>query len=298
MKKILLGILAVLLVIGMISCGSANPDKSVDDRSNTSVKETEMETTETETVTLDGIAVDDSYVDDEEDASSLKRVYLFLTLHPENENLSVSSVGVEMTIDDNNTYSTEHHFNDDVCKLAHSYYYSSYLEDVYMGDTKKLLVVFEVPEADLEKGRSLSFYDSSVPTMDELSISTDDIQHFETAEALVQAMDPDGYAVEQDARTDADAETTALVKSLINGYQWSFYINTVSYELEFWEDNNFELRATIGSSSPEPNQGTYAVKKGYIFCTYPSNNYTVEIPYTLEDGDIDLDVTTAFDVKE
>ena len=80
---------------------------------------------------------------------------------------------------------------------------------------------------------------------------------------------------------------------MLNGYYWQFYVNNVYYELEFSAENNFELRTGIGTTS----SGTYSVKKGYIFCTYPDTGYTVEIPYTITDGEIDLDVTSGFDVQ-
>ena len=32
-------------------------------------------------------------------------------------------------------------------------------------------------------------------------------------------------------------------------------------------------------------------------CTYPDTGYTVEIPYELVDGDVQLDVADAFDVN-
>ena len=132
--------------------------------------------------------------------------------------------------------------------------------------------------------------------MNELAVSTDDIQHFASAEELAETMDPEGYAAVQELREDADPDTVALVKSQLNGYYYTFYVNNVSYELEFWADNNFEVRASIGGAQSEPQQGTYSVKKGYIFCTYPSINYTVEIPYTIADGVVDIDAVAGFDI--
>ncbi|MBQ7971204.1 MAG: hypothetical protein IJ294_02495, partial [Clostridia bacterium] len=90
----------------------------------------------------------------------------------------------------------------------------------------------------------------------------------------------------------ADASKVAQVQSLINGYQWSFYVNYTSYKLEFEATNNFTLKTTLGS-----NSGTYSVLNGYVLLTYQNGN-TVEIPYDIKDGKINLEGTDAFDVKE
>lgn len=291
MKKGVLSILLMLLMVGLCACGGAASDQGGAAPADEKVMETDV-------VTVDGIAVNDGYVEDGGEGSSLKMVYLYLTLHPQDENLSLSSVGVNMTIDNNNSYMSGSYPDDEACKITKSYYYSAYIEDVYMGETKKLVAAFKVPEADLAEGRALSFDDASIPTLTDLKLSTDDIQHFASAEELAAAMDPEGHAQEMDLRNDADPDTVSMVKSQLNGYYWTFYVNSVSYELEFWADNNFEVRAAINGAAATPNQGTYSVKKGYIYCTYPSNGYTVEIPYTINNGEVDLDVVAGFDVRE
>ena len=62
--------------------------------------------------------------------------------------------------------------------------------------------------------------------------------------------------------------------------------------MEFWAENNFEVRTSIGIK----NQGTYSVRNDYIFCTYDSNGTTVKIPYEIVDGDVSMDLVEAFDV--
>ena len=56
--------------------------------------------------------------------------------------------------------------------------------------------------------------------------------------------------------------------------------------------NSFEVRTSVGIT----NQGTYSVRNGYIFCTYASNGNTIRIPYEIVNGDVEMDVTEAFDV--
>ena len=91
---------------------------------------------------------------------------------------------------------------------------------------------------------------------------------------------------------EADAETTKLVKSQINGFYWWCYVNYTTYEVEFWSENNFEVRSSLGVT----NQGTYSVRNGYIFCTYYSNGTTIRIPYEIVNGDVEMDLADAFDV--
>lgn len=304
--KTMICVLLLVAMLGLSACSGSSGNGSETSESTETNTETKSGASvyETDVVTIDGIAVNDGYVDGNNESSSLKMVYLFMTFHPQEENIPLSSDMFQMTINDKNSYMSDHYPDDGVEGYVRSYYYSSYIEDIYMGETKKLVAAFKVPEADLAAGRSILIDDAtmSIPTMDKLRLSTDDIQHFASGEELATAIDAEGAAAEADLRADADPETAARVKSLLNGYQWSFYVNYTSYKLAFWADenadNNFAVQGTINGSTTEPQQGTYSVKKGYIFCTYPGNNYTVEIPYTLTDGGIDLDVVTGFSVFE
>ena len=106
-------------------------------------------------------------------------------------------------------------------------------------------------------------------------------------------MDPESYAAQMTAYEEAGAETVSTAKSLINGYYWSFYVNSMSYQLEFWADNNFEVRTGLGIS----NSGTCSVRNGYIFCQYPGDaEPAVKIPYEIADGKINLDTIGGFSV--
>ena len=154
-------------------------------------------------------------------------------------------------------------------------------------------LTFYIPEGDLAPGRTITLSDDQMPGCESFLLSTDDVRHFESGEAMAQAMDPEGYDQALLAYEEADPETADLVKSLINGYYWSCYVNMTAYELEFWAEDNFEVRSSLGTSAT----GTYTVRNGYIFCTYPDTGYTVEVPYELVDGEIDLDMIAAFDVK-
>lgn len=274
MKKIISVVLIVMLALSLCACGGEK-NKTV---------------YETENLKIDGICVDDSYAD--KNGRPLKMVYLFYTVNAGDTNIEIDSKNTEITIDENNTYVSDHLNSAVARKYISNYYYSSYIEDVYVGETKKIMTAFEIPEGDLELGKTITFFDSQIKDMKDIRMNTDDIQHFSSAEQLAEAMDPEGYAAEMLARENANEATTNAVKKIINGYYWEFYVNNTYYELEFSAPNNFEIRTALGK-----NSGTYSIKNGYIFCTYPSNQYTVEIPYKLVNGDIDLDTVSAFSVK-
>ena len=297
MKKLTASLLAAVLALSLAACagesgGSAATTSPSAVPTPSPTPSGPQEVTATSCLTIDAICVDDSYV--EEEGSPLKMVYLFYTLTAADENLSIDSKYTDMTINGTNTYESDHFASAAAaCEYTGSYYYSSYIEDVYVGSSLKVAATFKVPEGDLAAGRSITLADDQIPDAEQILMSTDDLQRFATPEELAQAIDPDGYAAEMANREPADAQTTSLVKSQINGYQWSFYVNNMSYSIEFWADNNFQLSTGLGTS----NSGTYTVQKGYVVCTYPGMEDTpVRIPYTVTNGEVDLDVVAGFDV--
>lgn len=276
--------LALALVLNLAACGGGTAQSTPEPE--------ETRVAGNEYVTIDGICVDDSYRDDED--SPIRMVYLFYTVTAGEENLKVDSIYTDLTINDANTYQSEHYADSAAAaRYAKSYYYSSYIEDVYVGESVKVMATFYIPEGDLAPGRTITLSDDQMPGCESFLLSTDDVRHFESGEAMARAMDPEGYDQALLAYEEADPETADLVKSLINGYYWSCYVNMTAYELEFWAEDNFEVRSSLGTSAT----GTYTVRNGYIFCTYPDTGYTVEVPYELVDGEIDLDMIAAFDVK-
>ena len=295
MKKLITLLLAAALVLSLAACGGGNDTPSTDTNTPSGGEDTPDTpefVTSTDYMTIDGICVDNSYVDD---GSPLKLVYLFYTLSSNDENLQIDSVNTELTINDGNTYVAEHLSSTaSVSKYMPNYLYSGYIEDVYMGTSINVMATFKIPEADLAAGRTITISDTQIPDVDKILLSTDDIKTFDSAEEIAEFIDPDGYAEVLLLREEADADTTAKVKNLINGCYWSFYVNNTGYEIEFWAENNFEVRTNLGTS----NSGTYSVRNGYIFCTYPGmEDKPVEIPYAFTENDIKLELTDAFSVK-
>lgn len=286
MKKLIALFLAVVMCLAFTACGMKGEGSSFGGN-----KEPEK-VTQNDYINVEGIYVDKSYEDD--DSSSLKMVYVFLNISASDKNLKVDCKYTKMTINDANTYDSD--FYKDTCTYAPSYYYSSFIEDVYVGDSIKLVLTFKIPEGDLTAGKSIVFSDSEMP-FDGIKMSTDDVVFCNSVEEVCEKGDAAGYAVEIDKHSPADAETERKVKNLINGYYWTYYISagtTVqAQEIEFYSPNKFEVRSSFGS-----NGGTYEVKKGFIYVTYSTNNATYKIPYEFKNGDIELDCESAFSIYE
>lgn len=297
MKKIIALLLCLAMAMALCACGSTtevgeNTEATVGTEAPIETQPVETEpvmASATEHMTIHGICVDNSYVDD--DGSPLKMVYLFYTLTAGDTNLEIDSTYTNMTIGANTYQSANYANSAAVCSYTSSFYYGSYIEDVYVGTSLQVIATFKIPEGDLTGGKTITLEDYQIPDEELILMTTDEIQFFESPEEMAAAMDPAGYEQEMYAREPADAETEKQVKDLINGYYWSFYVNSTSYEIEFWADNNFEVRTAFGT-----NGGTYTVQNGYIFCTYSGTGYTIEIPWVFANNDVDLDVVEAFDV--
>ena len=232
--------------------------------------------TETDVITVDGMYIDESFVDEEN--AELRRVYLFYTLHPEEENLQVSSAyTTELTINDTNTYMSE--IYPYACDWMGSYYYSSTVEDVTLGSELKVATVFEIPEADLEEGRSITLSNSDIPSIEEIKLSTDDIVRCESAEAIAQEADPDGYAAEQQRREPADAATTERVNNAVANYEFYEYYGSLSWRTQFMPPDRFVTYANGTEVT-----GSYVVTNGYFKLTNDSNGAVVWIPYSWNDN--------------
>lgn len=274
-KRIFVMLAALIMCISLSACGGGSEESGGDASSDY--------------VAIDSVCIDDSYVN--EDDENLKLVYLFYTVSTEDQNLEVSSAATTLTVDGTNSYVSERVIG--ACDYASSYYFSDYIEDVNVGESLKVAETFKIPAGDLEAGKTITLSNSHIPDIDKIELVTDDIAHYESAEAIAQAVDPDGYEAAVTAREPADDKTTKEVKSLLNGFYWTFLVNNTTYEIEFYEPDEFEVRTSIGSA----NSGTYVVQNGFISCTYSGNDYTVEIPYEIVDGEIEMEVADAFDVN-
>lgn len=169
--------------------------------------------TQTDYVTVNGVYVDDEWRDSDND--SLRMVYVFYTVESPSENLRISSNGLKLNVDGANDYHSTK-----VTRAGApfgSYYYDAVIKDVYVGDKLQVLSTFEVPEAELEEGKTLTLESSDIPTIDEIKIPTNDIVFCSSATEIAEKVDPEGYAAEQQKLQPAPEDVTNRVKAAMNG---------------------------------------------------------------------------------
>lgn len=259
-------------VNGTVETASGN------DKGGTVVKETDY-------MTIEGVYVDNSY--STEDNENMRFLYIFYTAHTNDQNLKIDSKSMNIKINDANTYKAVRSKKES--RYLRNYHNSAYLKEVYVGEEGKFVETFEVPEGDLEAGRTISISKSQIPDADKIRLTTDEITFCDSPEEVAEKADPEGYEEEMWALDDADSEVVAAVKEEINGYQWDVNANNMKYQIEFWEPNEYELRTSFNTSG-----GTYEVKNGYIICTNDIDG-KIEIPFTYENGSVKVDVISAFD---
>lgn len=247
------------------------------------------EVTETEHVKLLGVYVDNSYRD--KDESSMRLLYIVYEVSGTDRALSVSSKLSKLSFGGVDTYSSEK-YNFDLNRMC-SFHYSDYIATVNKGETLKIICTFKVPEAELVAGQPMTLTLEGIPDGEQLLLKTDRIVFCDTPEEIAQTVDPDEYSAYLQRMELADDATTTMVRSAVNGYYWRFYVNSFTYELEFYSPNNFEIRLPSYNIS---NTGTYLVRNGYIALCYEPDVSSVEIPWTWENDDISLDCADAFDV--
>ena len=109
---------------------------------------------------------------------------------------------------------------------------------------------------------------------------------------IAKLVDPDGYAKQVYALKEADSSTKNKIRKYVNGYYWDFYVNNLSYRIEF-SKNTYSL-----SCHGLETTGKYTICNGYVILTNDSTGAKSYLPYTLESNDIDLDITAGFDVFE
>ncbi len=278
MKKITAILLTVITLVSLCACNASPKDKGPK-----TVKETKN-------LKLEQIIVDDSYRDS--DDSPRRALYAFFTINAQSENIEFDSKYMDLTINETNTYSSEV-LPGTLCKYVPSFCYSGYIETAYVGETKKLVTTFLVPEGDLVAGRKITFADTQIAEISELVLSTDDIVRVDSQEKVGELADPEGYLEIQKKYEEASPELAEKVVGLITNRYWEAYVNPTWYKVKFLEPYRFVLETTLGE-----NGGSYSVRNGYIFCTYDSNGVTVEIPYEIVEGQgVKMDLGEAFRIN-
>lgn len=286
MKKIIACFLMVGMIVVLCACGNTND--SANNINDAVVEETSGNVMSTDYINIEGLYVDNSYAGESE---SIKFVFVVYEAFTNAENLSIDCKSMQMTINGTNTYTAARTSAE--VKYMKNYYNGAYLKSVNIGERAKFVETFEIPQGDLEPGRTITLAKSQIPQMEKISFSTDDLVFCNSPEEIAQLADPEGYEQEVWAMQDASADVVQAVMNEVNGYQWSVTVDSLRFEIEFWAQNEFEVRSGLGA-----NQGSYSVKNGYIECTYYNGAGTLLVPYTYENGVVDIDAISAFDFNK
>lgn len=279
--RLCIGALVACLSLGAIAGLTACGNGSGGNGSGSGQTAQEQDVTKTDQVKLEGLYVDDSYKSETD--ADYRLVYVPLEVTANKKVLDVSASGMTMTIGDHE-YETK--YVEGANSFMRSYYYLSEneIKEVPTAASQKMLFTFEVHKDDLKKGKEVTFASSDIDDMEKLKTDSGVIKHAESQDALAKAADPDGYAAEENARQDADAETTEKVRAALNGYY--FYYPSQQLRIEFFAPNSYTMTFCGKSGS-----GTYEVKNGYI--TLDAGAGITAYPWSWEeDGSIDLDMNT------
>ncbi len=254
------------------------------------VKVLKKQKLETDGLKIEGVYLNNGYKTKKD--TSKKLVYVVYEVTSTGANMKIDAKSLSITFDGINTYESVRSKTD--TKYMPNYYKSACLKEVNVGESLKVVETFEVPKAEFTPGKIITFEKSQIEQFKDLSFRSDSVVECKSAKQVAKKADPKGYKSEVTARKDADSKTVSKVKREINGYQWEFYVSKISWELEFYGGNRYQLRTNFGTAV----DGKYSVKKGYIILTNDETKGKTEIPYSFKNGKFDLDVTTAYDAGE
>lgn len=273
MKRRIFNLLFIaILVLGLTACGSEKSDS-----------QTAKSTFKSNNLQIDGVYVDDSFEDE-----NLDLLYVFYTVKADEKNLRLASTSIDIKVNGSNEY-TPTTIKEQIPKYS-DYYYSDFIEDIYVGKELKMVSTFKVAEGDLTGSKDITLEDLDVPDIDKIKINTDDVKRMENVAKICEDLDKDIYDVkykaEQDLLAEVDESTEKKIKTLINGSYLEHNVNTgktfLKYKIEFESPNKFTVSNTYLS-----NSGTYEIKVGYIALKYNNSDAaTIFLRYALEDGDI------------
>lgn len=217
---------------------------------------------QTDYVKIDGIYVDTSYHAISADGNK-KLVYVFFDAFTNAENLQVSSDASELIINDTNSYSSLVDLDPAIGGPVENYYYDYPVEDVYIGESQKVLLTFEIPAVELEPGRTITMKLYGIPDTDKIKMNTNDIVSCPSGEEIAQLADPTGYAAYLDKRQLADAETIEKVKHVINGAIFRGQNSSDIVDIIFEAPDKFHSEL----NGKPYHKGTYQVEKDFLELT-------------------------------
>lgn len=272
-KNYFLSILIMCLCVTLVGCGKK--DKKED--KNKSVLSSEY-------IDVDGI-----YVDKSKEEDGLDVLYVFYTVKAKDTNMDLSSSGMEVKINDKNKYSAT--VSQDYIPKYTNYYYSSFIEYIYIGDTLKMCSTFKIPSGDLTDSKKVELINFDIPSIGNIKFTTDDIKFMDNYVKIAEDVDVKIYQTKQQEEerifAKVDTATESKVKGLLNGYYFSFPVSlgtTIStHRLDFISPNKFTLKGAFGIT----NSGTYEVRQGVLILTYQTG-ISIDVYYELKNGEIYL----------
>lgn len=280
MKKILKILLIIITCTTLIGCNKLNNNsKNNNENMNSKLNNS--------TITIDGIYLNNEYTDDD----NLHQVILFYTLNPKEKNIKISSNTITLKINDNEY---EPIANETTPNLT-QYYYSEYLEDVYIDNILKVAAIFKIPDGDLQKGKEITFIDLNEYT-EGIKLKTDNIKQMDNLTSISLDIDKEYTSKRQEEEnqklTEVDTETSNKIQKELNGSYIEFdaFVGQAytKYKLEFFEPNKFQVTSKISGASLT-NEGTYRITKGYIILHYDTNNKNIYAPYNYENEEITME---------
>lgn len=239
---------------------------------------------------IDGIFVNDAYQDKKN--PSMTEIVLCYTLSSTGKNYDFVGNKTNLTFVSGNSYDASHNGGNECLYFGSYYHGSTYLKTVYYGDQFHVVDIIRVPKGELQAGRQIALSNPYVEDMAKAELTTDQLIHCKDMESIAKLVDPDGYAKQVYALKEADSSTKNKIRKYVNGYYWDFYVNNLSYRIEF-SKNTYSL-----SCHGLETTGKYTICNGYVILTNDSTGAKNYLPYTLESNDIDLDITAGFDVFE
>ncbi len=306
MKKLLSIIMAGLMLLSLCACSAGNttppaansPEEVTAAPTAEPTEEPPKDVRETDYAKIEGIYSQTNYEDP--DGKPLTMVYMGVIVKTPDKNLRVTSIGMKMTVNGVNTYSSDKYLHINyVTSFMPNYLYTRVMTDVYMGEEVKLLYTFKVPKAELEAGRRITFESSEIPDMDKISFDSASIIAFHSRE-IPGILDPLGNTEEIKLRGGApetieeygvdlwltsfpDYDDGRFYLAWSEGYpgtEYTFFANDTVYTIRFYHDDrdSFVVDTSIGIS----NGGTFKVTSGYVILTYDTNGEEVYIRYVVD----------------
>lgn len=278
MKKVLLSLLILVSVFFATGCGKEKPAEGTGDN-----VDNKKEVLTSKYITIDGLYIDQSKKEEGKDV-----VYVFYTLNTGDKNFKIDSKSIGLKINGVNEYTAT--VNSKYVPRFTDYYYSDFLEEIYVGETYKICTTFEIPSGDLTGGKKIEITSSTYDGVKKLKLTTDTIKTKEEFNQIAEDLNTElyqaQYTAEQDKLATVDTNTINKVRKSINGYYYSFYTtigtSIQSAKLEFSKPNKFKI-TNAGLS----NSGTYDVRKNYIVLKFPNGNET-NIEYEFKNGDLEI----------